>query len=188
MTRDFLSYERQYLLDRPSAPPPSKNRKAIPGDFPIEHARLRQTPWITSVFVVATAVYGFTLLPAEQMALVSRPGWIAVPLTLQFVIAAASNAVFAINTTLVADLCPGKGASSTAINNLVRCSMGAVGVGLVDVMLRLMGAGATFLGLSLLVVTMGVLVTVEWSWGMQWRAEREWRRNAKTMGNKTGKV
>ena len=178
MTRDFLLYEQKYLLLHPLAPPPSTNKKNLPRDFPIEHARLRQMPWITGLFVAATASYGFTLMPRENSVLVSRPGWIVVPLALQFLIAAASNAIFAINTTLVSDLSPGKGASSTAINNLVRCSMGAAGVALVERMIAALGVCAAFLGLSLLVTALGVLVAVEWHWGMQWRSEREFAKEA----------
>lgn len=176
MTREFLKSEAAYLERNPSASPPSKNKKDLPSDFPIEHARLRHAPWISVLFIATTALYGFTVLPSTQLSLVSRPGWIAVPLVLQFAIAGTSNAIFAINTTLVADLCPGMGASATAINNLVRCSMAAVGVGLVDGMLGAFGPAATFLGLGIITSAMGVLLYVQWIWGMQWRNERQ-RRN-----------
>lgn len=136
-------------------------------------------PWITLVFAVSTAIYGFTVLPTDLLPpQAANPAWIALPLFLQFLIAATSNAVFAINTTLVSDLCPGKGASSTAINNLVRCSMGAVGVGVIDPMLALVGRAGTFVALGLLVLSMSALNAVEWYWGMQWRQEREVKKNA----------
>ncbi|GJN68155.1 hypothetical protein ACCO45_000559 [Purpureocillium lilacinum] len=172
MTRDFLNFEKDYLARNPLAPPPSKNTKDLPLDFPIEHARLRNTPYITAIFVLATGIYGITILPAEQLPVILKSGWIAVPLVLQFVIAAASNAIFAINTALVADLCPGKGASSTAINNLVRCSMGALGVAVVDSMIGSFGTAATFLGLGLTTTAMTSLLAAEWAWGMRWRSER----------------
>lgn len=172
MTRDFLNFEKDYLARNPLAPPPSKNTKDLPLDFPIEHARLRNTPYITAIFVLATGIYGITILPAEQLPVILKSGWIAVPLVLQFVIVAASNAIFAINTALVADLCPGKGASSTAINNLVRCSMGALGVAVVDSMIGSFGTAATFLGLGLTTTAMTSLLAAEWAWGMRWRSER----------------
>lgn len=135
-------------------------------------------PWITLIFVVSTAIYGFTVLPTDLLPpQAANPAWIALPLFLQFLIAATSNAVFAINTTLVSDLCPGKGASSTAINNLVRCSMAAVGVGLIDPMLALVGRAGTFVALALLVLSMSALNVIEWYWGMQWRQEREVKRS-----------
>lgn len=178
MTRDFQFYERIYLAKYPGAPEPSKTRKSLAVEFPVEHARLRQMPWITGLFAVSTGVYGFTVLPASELGLsaASSPAWIVVPLVLQFFVAATSNAVFAINTTLVADLYPGKGASATAVNNLVRCSMGAVGVALLDVLLKWMGAAGTFLLLAMLVAAMSILVVVEWYYGMEWRGQREARR------------
>jgi hypothetical protein len=103
--------------------------RSLPADFPLEKARLKHIPWLTTLFIISTTAYGFSL---ESIRLTELPGWITVPLILQFLIAATSNAVFAVNQTLVSDLCPDKGASSTAVNNLVRCSMGAVGVALID--------------------------------------------------------
>ncbi|POS71729.1 major facilitator superfamily transporter [Diaporthe helianthi] len=179
MARDFVRFEQLYLETHPGAPAPSKSKKAFASDFPIEHARLRSIPWITLIFVVSTATYGFTVLPVDQLPpQAANPAWIALPLFLQFLIAATSNAVFAINTTLVSDLCPGKGASSTAVNNLVRCSMGAVGVGVVESMLAHVGRAGTFVALALLVVAMSAIYAVEWYWGMQWRQQREMKKNA----------
>jgi hypothetical protein len=144
-------------------------KKAIPADFPIEHARLKHTNWITALFVLSTCAYGFSL---SVSSLTGRPGWIAVPLVLQFLVAATSNAIFAINQTMVSDLCPGKGASSTAINNLVRCSMGAVGVAVIEQMIAGMGPGGAFLGLGLVTVMVSPLIVVQWYWGPGWRGER----------------
>ncbi|KAF7957651.1 hypothetical protein EAE96_003225 [Botrytis aclada] len=169
MTNDFKAAEATYreVNDLPlSYKLPSKN---LPSNFPIEQARLRHLPWITAIFVVATGAYGFTL---SIHSVFSLPGWIAVPLFLQFLIAGTSNAIFALNQTLVSDLCPGKGASSTAINNLVRCGLGAVGVAFAETMIFSIGAGATFLGLALIVVACTPLVVVNWCRGPGWRAER----------------
>ncbi|TGO65364.1 hypothetical protein BOTNAR_0079g00320 [Botryotinia narcissicola] len=169
MTNDFKAAEETYRKVNNlslSYKLPSKN---LPSNFPIEQARLRHLPWITAIFVVATGIYGFTLSIHSVLLL---PGWIAVPLFLQFLIAATSNAIFALNQTLVSDLCPGKGASSTAINNLVRCGLGAVGVAFAETMIFSIGAGATFLGLALIVVACTPLVVVNWYSGPGWRAER----------------
>ncbi|KAF7949825.1 uncharacterized protein EAE97_003334 [Botrytis byssoidea] len=169
MTNDFKAAEETYrkVNNLPlSYKLPSKN---LPSNFPIEQARLRHLSWITAIFVVATGIYGFTLSIHSVLLL---PDWIAVPLFLQFLIAATSNAIFALNQTLVSDLCPGKGASSTAINNLVRCGLGAVGVAFAETMIFSIGAGATFLGLALIVVACTPLVVVNWYSGPGWRAER----------------
>ncbi|KAK2590254.1 hypothetical protein QQS21_012070 [Conoideocrella luteorostrata] len=172
MTREFLRSEKIYLERNPLARPPSKDKQNFPADFPIEHVRLRHAPWISVLFITTAALYGFTVLPVDQLPIGSAPAWIAAPLILHFIIAATSNAIFAINTTLIADLCPGMGARASAINNLVRCGMGAVGVGLVDAMLTALGAAATFLGLGIITAIMGALLFAEWIWGMHWREQR----------------
>ncbi|KAL2880629.1 hypothetical protein SGCOL_004003 [Colletotrichum sp. CLE4] len=143
--------------------------KNMPAEFPIERARLRRLPWIVLIFVASTGGYGLSL---NFPSITSRSGWIAVPLVLQFFIAATSNAVFALNQTLVTDLCPGKGASATAINNLVRCGLGAIGVALVDNFVATTGPGAAFLGLALVTVAVGPLAVIHWYWGQTWRAAR----------------
>jgi hypothetical protein len=95
-----------------------------------------------------------------------------VPLLLQFVIAATSNAVFAVNQTLVSDLSPGKGASSTAVNDLVRCLLGTVGVVFIEKMIAAMGVGPAFLGMGLITVAYVPLAVVQRYWGMMWRGRR----------------
>lgn len=179
MRRDFLHYEQAFLTSHPSSPPPSTTRHALPLAFPIERARLRQVPWMTAVLALSTALYGFSVAPVEHSSLphlVSQPGWLAVPLALQFLMAASSNAIFAINTTLITDLYPGSGAGATAINNLVRCGVAAGGVAGVEAMLARLGPGHTFLVLAALVVAMSVLLAVEWYGGMRCRAARETKR------------
>lgn len=94
--------------------------------------------------------------------------------------------MFAVNQTLVSDLCPGKGASSTALNNLVRCSMGAVGVAFVEQMIGGVGVQATFLGLALVVVVVSPCVVVQWYWGMGWRGERGARKEREELAKAKG--
>ena len=169
MNKSYVETELRYMEIHNLPAEYKLPKKAIPADFPIEHARLRHIRWITAIFVISTCLYGFSL---SLSTLVSRPGWIAVPLTLQFFIAATSNAIFAVNQTIVSDLCPGKGASSTAINNLVRCSMGALGVSFIEQMIATMGVGSAFLGLGLVTVSVVPLAVVQWYWGPGWRRER----------------
>ena len=78
----------------------------------------------------------------------------------------------ATNQTLVSDLCPGKGASSTAINNLFRCSMSAVGVALIDTMISAMGVAPAFVGLRLVTIILSPLCIIQWYWAMSWHIEK----------------
>jgi hypothetical protein len=173
ITRDFKRAEEAY---RESQRLPAEYKippKDMPIDFNIERTRLRHLPWITVLFILAVGIYGYTV--ETTTSLVSKPGWIAVPLILQFIIAATSNAVFAMNQIIVSDLCPGKGASATAINNLVRCELGAVGVGISQLLVDMFGPGPTFLGLALSVVASLPIVVINWMYGMRWRAARTMR-------------
>ncbi|KAF9877124.1 major facilitator superfamily transporter [Colletotrichum karsti] len=169
MNKDFAAFEAAYKSARNIPSAKKLSSKDVPADFPIERARLMRLPWIVVIFTITTAAYGFTL---AYPSITSLGGWVAVPLVLQFFIAATSNAVFALNQTLVSDLCPGKGASATAINNLVRCSLGAIGVAFIEQMIALTGVGPTFLGLALITVSMTPLAVIHWNYGHQWRAER----------------
>ncbi|TQN68602.1 Itaconate transport protein [Colletotrichum shisoi] len=184
MTRDYLSVEETYKASHGSDATEKFTGGSLPADFPIERARLKRLPWIVVVFVVATAAYGMSL---NFVSLTSRRGWIAVPLALQFFVAATSNAVFSLNQTLITDLCPGKGAGATAVNNLVRCGMGAVGVALAEMLINSTGPGATFLGLALATVAVGPLAVAHWYWGQSWRASRteaaERARTEKALGS-----
>lgn len=172
MTRDFAMLEASYKLHhRPRLPPDFKIAKNIPVDFPLEQARLRHLPWISIVFILATGAYGLSLavVPTPTS---KPPGWITIPLILQFIIAATSNAVFALNQTIVADLCPGRGAGATAMNNLVRCGLGAIGAGLVDGLITSVGVAAAFLGLAMMTIVFAPFAVVNWYWGMEWRGRR----------------
>lgn len=188
MTRDFKQHEQAYLRAHPGAPPPSRTSSTFALDFPIEHARLRQLPWLTLVAALATGLYGFSvlqaadveqhllpfdLLPPGAAAALRSPAWIAVPLALQFLVSAAANAVFSVNQTLVADLHPRMGAGVTAVNNMVRCGAGAAGVAVVDPMLRALGPAGTFLTLAVVVLASSLSLVLEWCNGMRWRGEKE---------------
>ena len=94
--------------------------KTIPSDFPIERARFRHVFWIMGLLAGFLALYGAAIL---RLPITSRRERMAIPLALQFSTAAASNMIFAINSALITDLHPGKGAGATAINNLAGCTL-----------------------------------------------------------------
>src|SRR2546430_257321 len=112
MDHDYRHTENEYRKAHNIPENTKLNRKNF-GDFPIERARQRNVWWIVLIFTVATGVYGFSLAFN-----------IAFPLILQFFIAYTATALFSINSTLIIDLYPGASASATAVNNLMRCSVG----------------------------------------------------------------
>ncbi|PSR75447.1 major facilitator superfamily domain-containing protein [Coniella lustricola] len=178
MTKNYKRLEQEYIIAHDLPKDYKLPAKNIPVDFPIEEARLSNLWWITALFITSTALYGFTL---NNTTLLAVPGWIGVPLMLQFLIAATSNAVFAVNQTIITDLCPGKGASATAINNLVRCSLGAVGVAFVDTLITTYGSAVAFFALAMIMILICPLAMVNWFWGPGWRQQRQ-RQNDKAEG------
>jgi hypothetical protein len=130
-------------------------------DFPIEYARMRNTWWITALFIVCTAVYG-----------VSLQTHLAVPVILQYILAYCATAIFTINSALVIDLYPGASASATAVNNLMRCLVGAAGVAAVQPIIDALTAQWAFLLLAGITLLMVPLLAVEMRWGAKWRHER----------------
>lgn len=176
MSKEWANTEAAYIAEHNlGAGYKVPSKKNLPINFPIERCRMMHIPWIAAIFVATTIGYGFSL---GYPAVTNLTGWIAVPLTLQLFIAGASNAVFAMNQTLIADVCPGKGASATAVNNLVRCGLGAVGVAFVDQLIQGLGPEYAFLALGVLVILCAPLVAINWMYGMHWRAERTERKEA----------
>lgn len=138
-------------------------------DFPFSRTRLRSIWWMLATFILATTLYGFSL----------RLNIIALPLVLQFAISYTANSIFALNSTLVVDLFPRVSASATAVNNLVRCLVGAGGVAVVQVVIDAIGAGPAFAlwaGVTLLLVP---LLILQWRNGTRWAIERNERNIAK---------
>ncbi|KAJ5736371.1 uncharacterized protein N7483_001496 [Penicillium malachiteum] len=137
-------------------------------DFPIEYARMRNTWWITALFIVCTAVYGLSLRTH-----------LAVPIILQYFIAYCATAIFTINSALIIDLYPGASASATAVNNLMRCLIGAGGVALITPIIDALGSLYTFVLLAGITLAMVPLLSVEMKWGAGWRMQRNERLRAK---------
>ena len=164
MNRDYKKTETEHLATCQSlklaGSPGLTNTSA---SFPIERARLRSIWWMIIIFVLATGLYGPSI----------RNNFIYLPLFFQFLIAYTATAIFALNSALMIDLFPGAAASATAVNNLMRCSVGAIGVGVVQVSIDKIGVEVTFLVLMAITVGMTPLLVVEWIWGPEWRQARE---------------
>ena len=79
----------------------------------------------------------------------------------QFFIAATLNAIFAANQTLLSDLYRGKAVSSTAINNLVKFSMRAIGEAFIEQMIVRMGVASGFLALEFATISLIPLAVVQ---------------------------
>ncbi|KAI9742143.1 MAG: hypothetical protein M1818_004043 [Claussenomyces sp. TS43310] len=161
MDYDYRRTEAEYKLAKGIPSDFKLNRNEL-SDFPIEKSRLRNIWWIVAIFVATTAGYGFSLKLSNM----------ALALILQFLIAYTATSVFSFNSALVVDLYPGASASATAVNNLIRCSMGAIGVAVAQPIIESLDASYTFLMLAGVTAVCAPLLTLEWRWGSKWRLER----------------
>ncbi|KAI8091104.1 major facilitator superfamily domain-containing protein [Gilbertella persicaria] len=126
-------------------------------------ARLRSC-WISLFFSDALPiVYGWCLQ-------VNAP--LAVPLVLQFLVGLSNSSLTICVQSLLIDLFPGKGASITASNNLVRCILGAIASSVIDPGIEGVGVGWMFTIIGLLVTLFNICVPVLLRLGPRWREQR----------------
>jgi MFS family permease len=149
--RNMYDIEKDVSLDHTILP-----------DFPIERARLRNSWWITLIFIGTTAGYGFSFSTST----------IAAPLILQFFIASSATALLLLNGVLIADLYSGHGSVTLAVN-LIRFSMGALAVGTVQLAMNRIGNGLTFLIMAMVMLGLSPIMIVQWVFGRPWRARRD---------------
>ncbi|KAK2606852.1 hypothetical protein N8I77_005576 [Diaporthe amygdali] len=169
MDRDYRTVEITYKIAHGITDDREISLKSIPGDFPIEKARFRYVFWSAPLLAVFTALYGAALW---KPSLTSKPGWLAVPLTLQLLIALTSNMIFAINSTLITDLHPGNGAAATAMNNFARCGLSAGAVPAAHHLIEKFGRLQTFGGMAVAFALCISLAIMSRIWGMKWRNNR----------------
>lgn len=174
MDRDMRAAQNEYRKVN-NLPHDHTIKVAECSDFPLEKARLRWMPYIIAAFIAFTIGYGFSLRTH-----------IAAPLVLQCIMGATSAAVLNINTTYMTDLFPGRSASAVALQNLVRCLMGAGGVAAVDPLVDRIGPGFTFLVAVGFVVLFAPLQWVGMRLGAQWRERRAERESTRSSREETG--
>lgn len=169
MDRDYKATEAFYKHAHGMSGVTAISPKSVPSDFPIEKARLRHVFWITGLLAASLAFYGAAFW---ELPITSRRKWMAAPLILQFFIAGTSNMIFAINSTLITDLHPGKGAGATAINNFARCIMSAGAVPLVHHMIKKLGTTWAFCALAVVLIFSMPLAIVSRTRAVEWRTKR----------------
>ncbi|CAL1705635.1 unnamed protein product [Somion occarium] len=124
--------------DTEADPPDVKIRDE---DFPIEVARFRIMPAYLIISAIACVGYGWCLEKRVN---------IAIPLVLLFIMGFTVIGMMNTVQTLTIDLAPTQGSSITACNNLIRCSMGAVLVSIIDFIIKAVGIGWTYVILGAL--------------------------------------
>lgn len=81
-------------------------------------------------------------------------------------------ATFQICNTLIVDLHPDRPATASASVSIVRCSVAAIGVSILQFILENLGPGWTFTIFGALGAATAPMLWVEWDKGKRWRTER----------------
>ncbi|KAI4108870.1 MAG: hypothetical protein LQ339_001988 [Xanthoria mediterranea] len=131
--------------------------------FPIEKARLRSIWYFVSISTACTIGYGWTLQAKAHL---------AAPLILQFICGLTVTGTFNICNTLIVDLHPDRPATASASVSIVRCSVAAIGVSILQFILERLGPGRTFTIFGALGAGTAPMLWVEWEKGKRWRTER----------------
>ena len=153
--------------------------------FPIEKARLRSIWYFVAISTACTIGYGWTLQtrtvrsdrhPIDQLPLlILSTQHLAAPLILQFICGLTVTGTFNVCNTLIVDLHPDSPATASASVSIVRCSVAAIGVSILQFILDGLGPGWTFTLFGALGGATAPMLWAEWHSGMAWRNER--RRN-----------
>ncbi|KAI0330910.1 MFS general substrate transporter [Cubamyces sp. BRFM 1775] len=139
--------------------------------FPIEYARLRLMPLFFTLYAASCIGYGWCL-----QARVSIAG----PLVLQFIIGWTCISILNGTQTLIVDLAPSHGSAITACNNLVRCSLGAGCVSVIDLIIKAIGTGWTYVLLTGICILFSPIYFILMRYGPVLRARRRAKRQATT--------
>jgi len=132
-------------------------------NFPIEYARFRTMPYYFAIFTGAVIGYGWALQSGVS---------IAVPLVLQVIMGYTTISVMNTAQTLTIDLIPTLGASVAACNNLVRCSLAALIVSVINLIINAVGIGWTYVILGAMCIAVSPIMFVIVRMGPRFRAKR----------------
>ena len=133
-------------------------------NFPIERARARGTYYLLAIYIAALAGYGWSVQARTHE---------AVPLILQYVLAALCTSFQQTFNALLVDIFPASPSTAAASGNITRCALSAVLVAVLQPLVDIMGRGWFFTMLT--VLSGGGGLVAGWlvkNKGMQWRRER----------------
>ncbi|RCI01297.1 hypothetical protein CU097_013755 [Rhizopus azygosporus] len=93
-------------------------------------------------------------------------------LILQFFVGFNYSAISTTTQTILIDLFPGKGASITASNNLIRCLLGAVSALFIDIGIEGLGIGWMFTVVASIMTVSNICIPILLIFGPAWRRRR----------------
>lgn len=149
--------------------PIRKGRQMDLSAFPIEKCRLQIALPAIYTTISLILVFGWVL---------HYEGPLAVQLVVLFFQSLTMSMAFNVTSTLIVDYYPGKSATATAANNLVRCLLGAGATAAIIPMIDAWGRGPAFSALVGFLLAMSPMVWIVYFRGHQWREERRVREEA----------
>ena len=141
-----------------------KNRRQDMTAFPLEKARLEVA--MPLFYTAAAGIIAFGWVMNVHTSL-------AVPIILMFLMGYTLIASFQCLSILMVDIYPGRPATATAANNLIRCELGAASSAAVIPMADAMGWGWAYTTLALIFLAGTPTLWVIMRYGMQWRVEKK---------------
>lgn len=132
-------------------------------DFPIERARARGSYYLLAIYIAALAGYGWSVQARAHE---------AVPLILQYVLAALCTSFQQTFNALLVDIFPAS-PSTAAARNITRCALSAIVAAVLQPLVKVIGRGWFFTLLT--VLSGGGGLAADWlvkNMGMEWRRER----------------
>ena len=132
--------------------------------FPIERARARGSYYLLVVYTAALAGYGWSVQAHAHE---------AVPLILQYVLAALCTSFQQTFNALLVDIFPASPSTAAASGNITRCALSAIVVSVLQPLVDVMGRGWFFSVLA--VLSGGGGLVADWlvkNKGMGWRRKR----------------
>ncbi|ESZ95130.1 hypothetical protein SBOR_4497 [Sclerotinia borealis F-4128] len=144
--------------------PLTKNRQMDLTNFPIERARLEIALPLFYLGALAIIAYGWVM---------GHHVSIAGPIILLFVIGYALVASFQVLNILMLDIYPGKPATATAANNVVRCELGAIATAVIVPMVNAIGTGWSYTIIALLFVVYSPALVIIMRYVILWRKQNK---------------
>ncbi|KAK9246060.1 major facilitator superfamily domain-containing protein [Lipomyces tetrasporus] len=144
--------------------PVVRNRRQDLTNFPIETARLQIALPLFYVGAASIIAYGWVMDHKVNL---------AGPVILLFIMGYALISSFQVLNVLMVDIYPGKAATATAANNLVRCELGAAASAAIVPMSNAMGRGWAYTLLALIFVGYSPTLLVVMKYGMRWRKAKK---------------
>jgi multidrug resistance protein len=142
----------------------SRIKKRMGDNFTIEYARLRIMPFYLGLFIVCVIGWGWSIQARAHM---------AVPLVLGTMLGWTSIGILNTTMTLNIDILQSRSSGATACTNLVRCSLAAMMISIIDRMTSAWGDGWTYTFWGGICALLLPLMLLEIRMGPRWRAKRE---------------